>query len=103
LNDSRQRAAKERLTMSKDSAAAPLHGVVLPRRWDDMQQSEQKSCYWAAIPNDPDNILDGMEYEIVYVYFDGKWSVMRPGESQRESLSAFRFLCPIDSFEIKEA
>jgi hypothetical protein len=77
--------------------------VVLPRRWDDIPRGEQKSCYWAAIPNDPDNILDGMEYEIVYVYFDGKWSVMRPGESQREPLSAFRFICPIDSFEIREA
>ena len=66
------------------------------RRWSDIPRDEQKSCYWVAIPDDPDTILDGKEYEIVYVYFDGKWSVMRPGQSEREPLSLFRFLHPIE-------
>lgn len=82
---------------------ASVQSIVLPRRWESIPQSDQISCYWAAIPDDPDTILDGMDYEIVYVYFDGKWSVMRPGESKREPLSAFRFLCRIAHFEIQEA
>ncbi len=35
-NDSRQRAAKGKSTMSNDSAAAPLHGVVIPRQCKDI-------------------------------------------------------------------
>lgn len=33
---SRQRAAKGKLTMSNDSAAAPLHGIVIPRQCKDI-------------------------------------------------------------------
>ena len=79
-----------------DESAATIDGVVPPRRWEEMPRDEQKGHYWAAIPDDSDTILDGWDYEIVYVYFDGKWCVMRPGESQREPLSTFRFICPVD-------
>jgi hypothetical protein len=73
---------------------------MTPRRWEEIPRDEQKSCYWAAIPDNQDSILDGMEYEIVYVYFDGKWSVMRPRESNPEPLLAFRFLAKIEHFEV---
>lgn len=70
--------------------------MLLPRRWEDIPRHEQISCYWAVVPDDIDTILDGNDYEIVYVYFDGKWSVMRPGKLQRELLSSFWFLKPIE-------
>lgn len=67
----------------------------MPRRWEDMPQNEQKSCYWVVMPDNTDSILDGLDYEIVYVYFDGAWCVMRPRESKTESLSSFRFISPV--------
>jgi hypothetical protein len=70
------------------------------RRWDNIPKCQQKSGYWFAVPDNPDNILDGMDYEIVYVYFDGKRCVMRPGESKRESLDNFGFVSLVDDIEI---
>lgn len=74
--------------------------MSIVRRWDDIPKRQQKSGYWFAVPDNPDSILDGMDYEIVYVYFDGKWSVMRPGESKREFLDNFGFISLIDDIEI---
>ena len=71
-----------------------------PTRWEDLPREQQKSHYWAAKPKDPDDILDGWAYEIVYVYFDGKWSVYRPGIKKREPLDNFRFLFMLNLPEI---
>lgn len=65
---------------------------ITTRRWCDLPRDEQVSHYWAAIPDDKTSILDGWDYEIVYVYFDGKWCVYRMGEKTHEPLEAFRFL-----------
>lgn len=67
-----------------------------PKRWEELSREQRKSHYWAAIPDDTDSILDGWDYEIVYVYFDGRWSVYRPGSQRREPLTAFRFLFSIN-------
>ena len=44
------------------------------------------SYYWAK-PNNPDSWLDSTP-EIVYLYFDGKWSVIRPGEEKNYPVSS---------------
>jgi len=66
-------------------------------RWDDLPVWRRKSGYWAAIPVDSDSILGAMDNEIVYVSFDGKWHVLRPGQSKAEPLSNFHFLREIEA------
>jgi len=66
--------------------------ALLRRRWVNIPKPEQVSGYWKAIPNDETTWLDGGDFEIVYVYYDGKWSVMRCGESTRERLEDFWWL-----------
>lgn len=75
---------------------------ITPRRWSELSRKEQKSHYWAAIPDNPDTILDGWDYEVVYVYFDGKWCVYRMGQQERESLEAFRFLFILNLPELQD-
>ena len=69
-------------------------------KWSELDPEKQKSHYWAAISNDPDTIIDGWNYEIIYVYYDGKWSVFRMNESKWFSLNDFRFLFMIDLPEL---
>lgn len=45
--------------------------------------------YYHVIPKDRDTWLDGGPTEVVYLYFDGKWSVIRPGESKHDPIDAF--------------
>jgi hypothetical protein len=56
-----------------------------------------KLCgYYHAIPRNRDDWLDAVP-EIVYVYFDGKWSAIRPGISRGALLSDFGYWCgPIE-------
>ena len=44
-----------------------MSSKITPRRWSELPRKKQKSWYWAAIPDDSDSILDGWNYEIVYV------------------------------------
>ncbi len=64
--------------------------MQLPRKWDDLPVNEKISGYWAAIPLDYSTI-DSLAYEIVYVYFNGKWMVFRIKQSEPEPLDNFRF------------
>lgn len=51
--------------------------------------------YFFATPKDSRDWLCGIP-EVVYVYFDGKWSVIRPGESRGAYLNDFtHWLGPI--------
>lgn len=52
--------------------------------------------YWKAVPNDPDDIMDGLDFEIVYVYFDGKFSVRRIGDSKHYRYEDFHNWEPLD-------
>lgn len=66
-----------------------------PREWHAIPPEDRKSGYWVVTPDDDATWLDGRSQEIVYVYFDGKWSVLRMGEAKREKLEAFQFLYPV--------
>lgn len=46
------------------------------------------SAYYWAVPKDERDWLDGTP-EIVYVYFDGKWSVFRPGMKEASKFEDF--------------
>ncbi len=59
--------------------------------WDNLPESKKKCGYWVAVPLDKDSILDSLEYEVVYVYFNGKWFVMRMADSRLYSLQDFQF------------
>ena len=64
-------------------------------RW--VQECPKKSAYYWAIAKNQDSWLDGSAAEVVYLYFDGKWSVMRPAEKERESPTNFAWWsdCPV--------
>ena len=53
--------------------------------------------YYFAVPRDDDDCLDGLTYEIVYLYFDGKWSVVRAGMSGLEPMEQWNLLRKIGS------
>jgi len=60
-----------------------------------------KCGYWKAIPNDND-CLDALDYEVVYVYFDGKYSVYRMGMEQRfrlEDVKLIKLIEPEDTYD----
>lgn len=48
----------------------------------------KKSAYYWAIPKDKDSWLDG-SIEVVYLYYNGKWMILRPGETKAESVNNF--------------
>jgi hypothetical protein len=47
------------------------------------------SGYYHAIPVHRDSRLDGNPIEVVYLYFDGRWSVCRPGMNKHAALAEF--------------
>jgi hypothetical protein len=47
------------------------------------------SGYYHAIPVDGYSRLDGEFIEVVYLYFDGRWSVCRPGMNKHAALTEF--------------
>ena len=50
--------------------------MIKPTEWADLPKEKQKhGAYWAAINKKEGEGFDGWEYEIVYIYYDGKWSV----------------------------
>ncbi len=54
------------------------------------------SAYYWAVPKDRDDWLDGTP-EVVYLYYDGKRSVFRPGDEKRFPLDVFSHWCgPLD-------
>lgn len=57
-----------------------------------MTEEESQVGYWFAMPHGDDDCLDARTYEIVYVYFDGKWQVIRPGLVGSESLERWNLL-----------
>ncbi len=59
--------------------------------WSDLPEERKKCGYWVAVPHDEDSILDGLQYEVVYVYFNGKWFVMRMADNRWYALKDFRF------------
>lgn len=63
--------------------------------WSEIPKSEQKSGYWLIRPKDPDSILDSLQYEIGFVYYDGKWVLFRPGEDTHYYLDSVYFIHPI--------
>lgn len=61
------------------------------------------SAYYWALPNNKDDWLD-CSPEVVYVYFDGKWSVIRPGIEKRSKFEDFSlWYGPISQPELEEA
>jgi len=65
------------------------------RKWEDIPKEQQRATYWKAIPNDSD-CIDGLDFEIVYVYYDGQYAVFRPGDFRVYNTDKFTFLYPID-------
>lgn len=65
--------------------------------WDDLPREYRKATYWYAVPKSRDTILDAMEYEIVYVSFNGRWSVHRPGEADYHTVDEFLWIDKVDA------
>ncbi len=83
-----RRALMRRREMLKLRAATKREKMsTSPIEWD-------KAGYWKVKPKDPNTLLDGNEMEIVYVIFDGKWHVLRLGESKRYKLEDFEWIGP---------
>lgn len=59
------------------------------RTWDEIPPVERVAGYWVAIPGDADSLLDGLDYEIVYLIYGGNYYVLRPGEAKRVSVQDF--------------
>lgn len=56
----------------------------------------QYSAYYWAVPENRASWLD-CSPEVVYVYFDGKWSVARPGKHRHDRIEDFTHWCgPLD-------
>lgn len=55
------------------------------------------SGYYVASPVDDDDCLDALPYEIVYLYYDGNWSIVRPGMSGCEPVEQWNLLKRIDT------
>mgnify|MGYP003404613598 CR=1 FL=1 len=62
------------------------------KEWRELPKENQKVGYWISVPKSRRTILDSNDYEIVYVYFNGKLMVYRPGIQDPEPISNFRFL-----------
>lgn len=48
-----------------------------------------RSGYYFAVPAERGDWLDGTAPEVVYLYFNGKWSVVRPGYLKGYPFEAF--------------
>lgn len=62
-----------------------------------MSDEKPTSGYYFATPRGDDDCLDALTYEIVYLYFDGRWSIARPGLAGAEQPERWTLLRKIGS------
>jgi len=68
---------------------------IKPMFWGKIDKERRLAGYWYVVPKDTDDILDGADYEIAYLYYDGKWSVYRPGVGPC-NVNDVRYLTSVD-------
>jgi len=70
--------------------------IMVSREWVNIPKDEQKCGYWKAVPKNTDSIIDGLDYEVVYVYYNGRWLVMRICDNMTYSFEDFTWFKKLD-------
>ena len=60
---------------------------------------ELTAGYYFATPIGDEDCLDAKPYEIVYLYFDGSWQVIRPGLVKSEDPSRWNLFKKVELFQ----
>lgn len=61
-----------------------------------VEKRKYQEGYYLVRPKDKNSLLNGESTEIVYIYFDGYFKVLRVGESLKEPLENFEIIKKIE-------